>query len=110
MYYQQHLFFCVNLRQSGKRCCGQQAAQEACQYAKATLKRLGQYGPGKCRVSSSGCLGRCDEGPVLVAYPEGVFYRYTSNEDVQEIIDSHVLGGKKVERLLLPHEFPDKAL
>lgn len=102
MYYQRHLFFCVNQRSSGKRCCAQNDAQEACDAAKAQLKRLGVYGTGQYRVSSSGCLGRCDEGPVLVIYPDGVFYRYESLDDIQAIIQSHLLEGKVVERLLLP--------
>lgn len=102
MYYQRHLFFCVNQRSSGKQCCAQSHAQEACSAAKAQLKRLGLHGPGQCRVSSSGCLGRCEDGPVLVIYPDAVFYRYDSPEEVQEIIQSHIIEGQAVKRLLLP--------
>lgn len=102
MYYQRHLFFCVNQRSSGKQCCAQQGAQEVCDHAKSRLKSLGLHGPGLYRVSSAGCLGRCDEGPVLVVYPDGVFYRYTSKDDINEIIESHILDGKVVGRLLIP--------
>lgn len=102
MYYQRHLFFCVNQRTTGKRCCAENGAQDACDAAKSALKRLGVHGPGQYRVSASGCLGRCDEGPVLVVYPDSVFYRYESFEDINEIIQSHILGGKPVTRLLLP--------
>lgn len=108
MYYQKHLFFCVNERQSGKRCCAQKEARPACTAAKSLLKQLGEYGPGKHRVSFSGCLGRCDEGPVLVIYPEGTFYQYDSIEDVKEIIQTHVLDGKTVPRLRLSNEIPSK--
>lgn len=102
MYYQRHLFFCVNQRSSGKQCCAQQGAQAACDNAKSRLKSLGLHGRGLYRVSSAGCLGRCDEGPVLVVYPDGVFYRYTSQDDINEIIQSHILDGKIVGRLLIP--------
>ena len=54
---------------------------------------------GKVRINQSGCLDRCEEGPVLVVYPEGTWYTYVDNEDIDEIIDSHIVGGKVVDRL-----------
>jgi len=59
-------------------------------------------GEGQIRINSSGCLDRCELGPVIVVYPEGVWYSYLDESDVDEIIDSHLLNGKVVERLLLP--------
>jgi (2Fe-2S) ferredoxin len=50
-------------------------------------------------MNKAGCLDRCDEGPVLVVYPEEVWYTYANEADVDEIIDSHIRGGKPVERL-----------
>ena len=63
---------------------------------------MGISGPGKVRVNKAGCLDRCEEGPVCVVYPEGVWYTYIDEEDVDEIIDSHLKNGKPVERLKLP--------
>lgn len=62
------------------------------------------HGPGKVRVSKSGCLGRCAIGPCIVIYPEAVWYTYASLEDLDEIIASHLIAGQTVERLLLPAE------
>jgi (2Fe-2S) ferredoxin len=46
-------------------------------------------------------LNRCELGPVLVIYPEGTWYTWVDQADVDEIIDSHLVQGKPVERLLL---------
>jgi (2Fe-2S) ferredoxin len=56
-------------------------------------------GQGKIRINKSGCLDRCEEGPVMVIYPEAVWYTYVDQQDVDEIIDSHLLSGQVVERL-----------
>jgi (2Fe-2S) ferredoxin len=47
----------------------------------------------------AGCLDRCDEGPVAVVYPEGVWYTYVDQADVDEIVEEHLLNGRVVERL-----------
>ncbi|MGD9591584.1 MAG: ferredoxin [Candidatus Berkiella sp.] len=100
-YYQFHLFFCNNLRASGKRCCGASGANELRDYAKKRLKQLGLHQVGKCRANTCSCLDRCQQGPVLVIYPEGVWYHYESTQDIDEIIEQHVQKGQKVTRLLL---------
>ena len=58
-------------------------------------------GPGKVRINKAGCLDRCDDGPVMVVYPEGVWYTYVDNEDVEEIIQEHLINGRVVDRLRL---------
>ncbi len=60
---------------------------------------MGLAGPGKVRVNKSGCLDRCESGPVCVVYPEGTWYTYIDEEDVDEIINSHIINGNLVERL-----------
>ena len=93
-YYQTHLFFCTNQRQSGERCCGQVESEKLRQYAKKKLKALGRHGAGQIRVNASGCLDRCEQGPVMVVYPEGTWYSYKTYNDIDEIIETHLLGGK----------------
>ena len=61
--------------------------------------KLGLTGPGKVRINTSGCLDRCEEGPVCVVYPEGTWYTYVDESDIDEIIESHLLHGEQVERL-----------
>ena len=98
-YYQHHVFICVNRRDDGRPCCAERGAQAAQQHAKQRIRQLDLSRAGKIRINQSGCLDRCDEGPVMVVYPEGVWYTYVDNEDIDEIIDSHLIGGKVVERL-----------
>ncbi len=68
-------------------------------YAKKKIKDLGLSGEGKVRVNQAGCLDRCEEGPVCVVYPEGTWYTYVDESDVDEIIESHLVKGKPVDRL-----------
>jgi (2Fe-2S) ferredoxin len=98
-YYQRHVFFCLNVREDAAACCGCHNAAEMQQYAKSRIKQMGLNGEGKIRVNKSGCLDRCDEGPCVVVYPEGVWYTYVDKHDIDEIIDSHLVKGEVVERL-----------
>ena len=68
-------------------------------YAKKKIKDMDLSGKGKVRVNQAGCLDRCEEGPVCVVYPEGTWYTYVDELDVDEIIESHLVQGKPVERL-----------
>ena len=98
-YYKRHAFFCTNLREEGRQCCQEAGAVEARGYAKARIKELGLSGEGGVRVNTAGCLDRCEEGPVLVVYPEGTWYTYVDKEDIDEIVEEHLVGGKEVKRL-----------
>ena len=68
-------------------------------YAKTKLKEAGMHGKGKVRINRAGCLDRCEEGPVIVVYPEDIWYTYVDEEDIDEIIDQHLSHGRIVERL-----------
>lgn len=68
-------------------------------YAKQRTKDLGLAGAGGVRVNSAGCLDRCSEGPVCVIYPEAVWYSYKDREDLDEIVEEHLLHGNIVSRL-----------
>ncbi len=63
------------------------------------MKQLNLNGQGKVRINKAGCLDRCEEGPVMVIYPQGTWYTYVDKEDIDEIIDQHLVGGKVVDRL-----------
>ena len=101
-YYQRHIFFCLNERQNGEACCAQHGARQAFDRCKAQVKAQGLSGPGQVRVNQAGCLDRCAAGPVAVVYPEAVWYTYVDQDDVDEIVESHLKHGKIVERLLTP--------
>ncbi len=98
-HFKQHVFFCMNQRDEGRACCADRGAQAAQKHAKKRIKELNLSGAGKVRINQAGCLDRCEEGPVLVVYPEGVWYTYVDNQDIDDIIDSHLIGGTPVERL-----------
>ena len=99
-YYRHHVFFCCNQREPGaKVCCNNAGATELRDYAKQRVKSLGMAGPDKVRINSAGCLDRCEEGPVIVVYPEEVWYTYVDEQDVDEIIDEHLVKGNIVQRL-----------
>lgn len=101
MSFSHHLFFCLNQRSNGEDCCDQHNAFTLFDYAKKRVKELGIAGPGKIRVNKAGCLDRCADGPVMVVYPQGVWYTMVDVDDVEEIIQSHLIAGRTVERLQL---------
>jgi (2Fe-2S) ferredoxin len=51
--------------------------------------------------SASGCLGFCNAGPLMVVYPEGIWYQPKTPDDIDEIVETHLKGGKLVERLVV---------
>jgi (2Fe-2S) ferredoxin len=101
MFYKTHIFCCTNERPPGHKrgCCKEKGAEALRNYMKARVK---EEGLDATRVNTAGCLDRCELGPVMVIYPEGVWYQYTSKEDVDEIIAQHLKNGTPVERLRLP--------
>lgn len=106
LYYAAHVFCCTNVRPEGhpRGSCGRAGSDKLRNYMKARAKELGLK---EIRVNSSGCLDRCELGPVMVVYPEGVWYQYRTTEDVDEILDIHLRGGGRVERLMLqPQDGP----
>jgi (2Fe-2S) ferredoxin len=102
-YYKHHVFFCLNDRGAdGHRAsCAQHNSQAMQEYAKKRIKKLGLSGKGEIRINKAGCLDRCEEGPVLVVYPDGVWYTFIDETDIDEIIDSHLVKGERVERLMI---------
>lgn len=101
-YYRHHVFFCLNQRTNGEASCGDHNAQAAFDHCKKRVKAEGLAGPGQVRVNKAGCLDRCQGGPIAVVYPEGTWYTYVDENDIDEIVDSHLKNGKVVERLLTP--------
>lgn len=109
-YYTRHIFCCENKRPDGhpRGCCKDKDATKLRNYLKARAKELGVDG---IRVNSAGCLDRCELGPTMVIYPEGVWYHYRSLEDAEEILQTHIVGGGRVDRLQLhpDDEMPPEA-
>lgn len=100
-HYEKHVFVCTNQRDPGVGSCGDFQSQQARDYIKDRVKQLGLDQGNRIRINSAGCLGRCEAGPVMVIYPEAVWYTYVDQSDVDEIIEEHLVNGRVVERLKL---------
>jgi (2Fe-2S) ferredoxin len=98
-HFKHHVFFCTNKRTNGNASCEDHGADALRGYAKDKCKELKLSGSGKVRINSAGCLDRCEQGPVMVVYPEAVWYTFVDKEDIDEIVESHLKNGKVVERL-----------
>ncbi len=101
-YYRYHVFFCTNVRDDGRPFCAAHGSVALRDYTKKRVKELGLAGRGQVRINTAGCMDRCEEGPVVVVYPEGTWYTYVDQEDIDEIISEHLQHGRVVRRLLLP--------
>ena len=107
-YYRCHVFCCVNERPAGhpRGCCKEKGSERLRNYMKARAK---EFGLSDVRINVSGCLDRCELGPTMVIYPEGVWYAYRTIEDVDEILRTHVMGGGRVTRLMVrPEDDPPR--
>jgi (2Fe-2S) ferredoxin len=99
-YFQTHVFVCGNRRPEGheRGCCASKGSEKIRDYMKARVKELKLKG---VRVNQAGCLDRCELGPCAVVYPEGVWYRLESFSAVDEVLETHVVGGGRVAGLML---------
>ena len=103
LYYRAHVFCCVNTRapDDPRGCCSARGSVKLRAHMKARAK---QRGLSDVRINASQCLDRCEFGPTMVIYPEGVWYAARTVADVDEIVETHLVGGGRVERLMLmPH-------
>ena len=96
-----HLFVCTNERgpDDPRGCCKAKGSEEVLSAFRARLHARGLK--RVVRANKAGCLDQCANGVTVVVYPEGVWYGHVTVEDVDEIVESHIAGGKPVERLVL---------
>ena len=96
-----HILVCTSSRING--------TQKGCCHSKESVNIVGRFMEeleerdlrDTVLLSNTGCLGICEKGPIVVVYPEGIWYGEVTADDVEEIMDSHIENGKPVERLLL---------
>jgi (2Fe-2S) ferredoxin len=96
--YTRHVFVCTNRRPDGhaKGCCATKGSEEL----RLNLKRAADAAGVKgVRINAAGCLDACERGISIVVYPEGVWYGRVKPEDIDELVKSHLVEGKPVERL-----------
>lgn len=99
-YFETHIFVCCNRRPDShpRGSCAAKGSERLRDYMKARAKELGIEG---IRVNSAGCLDRCENGPSLVIYPEGVWYQVTSTADIDRVLDEHVQNGGRARDLTM---------
>ena len=100
---ERHIFICTNQRPEGhpRGCCSPSGEGELYRLFKEKLSERG-IPNSRVRANKAGCLDQCEVGPTVVVYPEAVWYSHVTPADVDEIIDSHIIGGQHVERLIIP--------
>jgi len=96
--FRNHIFVCTQEKPEGVPCCPGSGSFGILRALEREL--ISQGLDREVQVTTCGCLGLCDEGPIMTVYPEGVWYRKVKEEDVAEIVSSHVRAGKVVSRLL----------
>ena len=99
-YFRAHVFVCCNRRPDGHRrgSCAARGSEALRDYMKVRAKELGLAG---IRINQAGCLDRCEFGPALVIYPEGVWYSPQTREDVDAILQAHLVEGGRARHLML---------
>jgi (2Fe-2S) ferredoxin len=103
--YRLHVFICTNRRPDGdpKGSCGEKGSEAVLSRFKELVAKLGLK--GEVRANAAGCMDACAFGITVVVYPEGVWYGRVKLEDVDEIVQSHLIEGRPVERLRLRGHF-----
>ncbi len=106
-YYEAHVFCCTNDRGEGAKrpSCARRGSEKLRDYMKAQARAAGL---ANVRVNASGCLDRCELGCTMVIYPEGVWYHYDTRADLDEIIQTHLIKGERVERLIMTPDQKDE--
>jgi (2Fe-2S) ferredoxin len=100
LFFDVHIFVCCNRRPDGhaRGSCAARGSEALRDYMKARVK---EAKIPHARVNMAGCLDRCEDGPCIVIYPEGVWYKIESRSDVDAVIEQHLIGGGRAESLRL---------
>ena len=96
-----HVFICTSCRINGtqKGFCYQKGAVDLVQRFMEEIEERDLS--GEVVISNTGCFGICEKGPVVVVYPEGIWYGSVKDEDVETIFEEHFVGGVPVQKLMI---------
>ncbi len=101
LYFDFHVFVCTNRRPDGhkKGSCAERGSEKLRDYMKARARELGL---ARVRINTAGCLDRCEQGPTIVVYPEGIWYHIGSPADVDAVLQRHLAEHGRASELMLP--------
>ncbi|MGH7358203.1 MAG: (2Fe-2S) ferredoxin domain-containing protein [Candidatus Rokuibacteriota bacterium] len=91
--YARHVFVCT----TGSTCPTEGDTEAYVKLMRAEIAKAGLH--GEIRINKAGCMSQCGNGPMIVVYPEDVWYAGVRAEDLPDIVRSHLIGGAPVERL-----------
>jgi len=102
---EKHVFICTQARPPGhpRSSCADHGCAGLYEEFLWQLQQRDLF--AKVAVTATGCLGPCSEGPNVLVYPEGVMYAKVGKDDVDEIVEQHLVQDRPVERLLMTEEF-----
>ena len=96
-----HLFVCCNQRSEdhSRGCCNPDGSQSLRSCFKAEIKKRGLQ--PLVRANEAGCLDQCERGPIVVIYPQGIWYGGVTAKEVPRIVEETIIGGRIIEELLI---------
>ena len=99
-HYDFHVFICQNQRPEGatRGCCMSKNSGKLLEYMQTTIKNLGIK---NIRINKSGCLNECERGVSMVIYPDATWYSIKTEEDIDKIVQTHILNKGRVDDLLM---------
>lgn len=94
-----HIFLCAD--QTKPKCCSREAGLESWDFLKGRLKELELTGPGGIYRTKANCLRVCEQGPIAVVYPDGIWYHSCSPAVLERIVQEHLIRGRPVEEYVI---------
>jgi (2Fe-2S) ferredoxin len=94
-----HIFLCAD--QTKPKCCSREEGLEAWDFLKGRLKELELTGAGGIYRTKANCLRVCEQGPIAVVYPDGIWYHSCSPAVLERIVQEHLIRGRPVEEYVI---------
>ncbi|MGE5926637.1 MAG: (2Fe-2S) ferredoxin domain-containing protein [Gemmatimonadota bacterium] len=94
-----HIFLCAD--QTKPKCCSREEGLESWSFLKGRLKELELTGPGGIYRTKANCLRVCEQGPIAVVYPDGVWYHSCTPAVLERIVQEHLIRGRPVEEYVI---------